>query len=72
LINIYSLDVFDELNDTFAQKVVRTGSDKINFKILKILPSNIETLMRELHLTKVPVNNSVNILEDAVDWLYAC
>lgn len=58
------LKELEELNDTFALKVVRVGSDEINFNILEILPSNIETMMRVLHLTKVPVNNRVNLLED--------
>lgn len=44
-------------------KVVRTGTDDINFKILKILPSNINTVMKELNMTKVPVNVRVNGLE---------
>ena len=52
-----------KLHDTFALRVVRTGSDQINFKILKMLPANIETMMKELNLTKVPVNNRVNMLE---------
>jgi hypothetical protein len=29
-----------------------------------MLPSNIENMMKELGLTKVPVNNRVNILEE--------
>jgi len=53
-----------ELKDTFALKVVRIGTDETNFKILKMLPSNIENMMKELHLTKVPVNNRVNLLEE--------
>jgi hypothetical protein len=52
-----------ELNDIFALKVVRTGTDETNFKILNMLPSNIEDMMKELCLTKVPVNIRVNLLE---------
>jgi hypothetical protein len=52
--------------DTFVMKVVRTGTDETNFKILKMLPANIENMMKELNLTKVPVNNRVNILEKVV------
>lgn len=57
------IDELWKLNDTFALRVVRTGSDEINFKILKMLPANIENMMKELNLTKVPINNRVNMLE---------
>ncbi len=46
-----------------ALKVVRTGTDEINHKILKMLPTNIDNLMKEFKLTKVPVNIRVNALE---------
>ena len=44
-------------------KVVQTGSDKTNFKILEMLPNNIDSIMKELELTKVPANVRVNKLE---------
>jgi DNA-binding GntR family transcriptional regulator len=53
-----------ELYYTIGLKTVRAGTDLKNFKILKMLPSNIENMMKELHLTKVPVNNRVNLLEE--------
>ncbi len=52
-----------ELHNTIALKTVRVGTDEVNFKILYMLPSNIENMMRELHLTKVPVNIRINQLE---------
>jgi predicted transcriptional regulator len=53
-----------ELYDTIGLKTVRVGTDLKNFKILKMLPSNVENIMKELSLTKVPVNNRVNLLEE--------
>lgn len=41
------------------------GADKTNFKILKILPTDLKTVMRELDLTKMPVNNRLNELQKA-------
>lgn len=52
-----------ELIEKIALKVTRTGTDKINFRILGMLPSDINTMMKELNLTKVPVNSRMNQLE---------
>ncbi len=51
------------LKKQIALKVVRTGTDRINFKILEMLPSNIENIMKASNLTKVPINVRVNELE---------
>jgi hypothetical protein len=51
------------LSEIIALKVVRTGTDRINFKIMEMLPSNIENIMKESNLTKVPINVRVNELE---------
>lgn len=51
------------LCEKLALKVVQIGTDKTNFKILQMLPSNINTIMKETGLTKVPVNVRVNQLE---------
>ncbi len=40
------------------------GADKTNYRILKMLPTDTNTLMKELDLTKVPVNTRLNELED--------
>ncbi len=40
-----------------------TGADKVNFKILIMLPTDVNKLMKELNLTKMPVNTRVNELE---------
>lgn len=54
----------EELFDTVAIKTVRAGTDETNFKILRMLPSNIENIMKELRLTKVPVTVRVNLLDE--------
>ncbi len=41
----------------------KIGADKANFKILKMLPSDLKVVMNELKLTKMPVNTRVNELE---------
>lgn len=51
------------LTETIALHVVRAGTDKTNFKILEMLPSNIGIMMIELNMTKVPINVRVNKLE---------
>jgi hypothetical protein len=59
-------DISKEIGDLFesiALKTVRVETDETNFKILCMLPSNIETMMKDLSLTKVPINNRVNLLE---------
>jgi len=39
------------------------GADKANFKILKMLPTDLKAVMKELELTKMPANTRVNELE---------
>lgn len=46
-----TLDMFD------------VGADKNNYKILKMLPTDLKAVMKELKLTKMPVNTRVNELE---------
>lgn len=55
--------ITEDLLEKITLKIVQTGVDKTNFKILNILPSNIDTMMKEFNLTKVPVNNRINELE---------
>lgn len=52
----------DELVIDMTLKIFHTGSNPINYKILKLLPTDVKTLMSVLNLTKVPVNNRVNAL----------
>ena len=60
------------LEEMIALKLVRTGSDRINFQILKMVEreigekergTNIGDIVRETGLTKVPVNVRINQLE---------
>ena len=51
------------LSEKIALKIVQAGSDTTNFKILKMLPTNTETIMNVTGLTKVPVNIRMNHLE---------
>ena len=61
------------LVEIIALKVVRTGSDRINFKILEMVKketernkrAKIEDIIKETGLTKVPVNKRINELEKA-------
>lgn len=55
-----------ELIEKITLKIVRTGTDKTNFKILEMVNNdgtNINKLMEETKLTKVPINVRVNKLE---------
>ena len=55
--------IYKDLSEKITLKIVQVGTDKTNFKILKTLPTSIESIMRETGLTKVPVNSRMNQLE---------
>jgi len=55
-----------ELIEKIALRVTRAGTDKINFQILEMANNdgmNINKLIEETKLTKVPINVRVNKLE---------
>ncbi len=56
-----------KLIDKITLKVFQTGTDKINFKILKIARegdgANVNRVMKDIGLTKVPANVRINKLE---------
>jgi len=55
-----------ELIEKIALKVTRTGTDKINFQILEMIENgsgNINDMIKETGLTKVPINIRINQLE---------
>lgn len=54
---------YPRIIELITLKVVQTGSDNTNFKILEMLPNNISNIMKELELAKVPANVRVNKLE---------
>lgn len=62
------IDITDkEINkivEDITLDMFNVGADKTNYKILKMLPTDTNTLMKELDLTKVPVNTRLNELED--------
>lgn len=56
----------NELIEKIALKVTRTGTNKINFKILEMIDNgngNINDMIKETGLTKVPINIRINQLE---------
>ena len=56
----------EELNtiiESVTLNVFNVGTKQTNFDILKSLPSDVDNIMKETGLTKVPVNNRINELE---------
>ena len=51
----------------FIQKIVLdmvfTGTKRTNFRILKMLPTDVRMVMKEIGLKKVPANTHINQLE---------
>lgn len=56
-------NVSEKLSDSFVLKIIQIGTDRVNYKILKMLPNNINNIMKELELKKVPANVRTNTLE---------
>lgn len=56
-------EFYKGLSEKITLKMVQVGTDKTNFKILKMLPTSTESITRETGLTKVPVNSRMNQLE---------
>ena len=54
-----------EIVENITLNMFNVGADKSNFKILKMLPTDLKTVMMELNLTKMPVNTRLNELEKA-------
>lgn len=54
----------NEIAENVTLNMFHVGTDKINYRILNILPTNINTLVSELNITKMPVNVRVNKLEE--------
>ncbi len=63
MINITNEEIKQVVED-ITLDMFNVGADKTNYRILKMLPTDTNTLMRELDLTKVPVNTRLNELED--------
>lgn len=57
----------DEINqfvEEITLKMFHVGADEINYKILKLAPTNIKSIMDVIHLTKMPLNVRLNSLEE--------
>lgn len=52
-----------EIVENITLNMFNIGADKTNFKIIKMLPTDLKTVMMELNLTKMPVNTRLNELE---------
>ena len=56
----------NKLVEKIALRVTRTGTDKINFEILEMINNgggNINEMIKEIGLSKVPINIRINQLE---------
>lgn len=52
-----------EIIENTTLSIFYVGANKTNFKILKMLPTDLKAVMKELDLTKMPANARVNDLE---------
>lgn len=57
-----SKDVHQEA-DALSLNVIQTGTDVTNYKILRMLPANTNSIMKRTGLTKMPVNVRLNKLQ---------
>ena len=55
----------NQIVEKLTLDLFNVGADKTNFKILKMLPTDLKAVMNELNLTKMPVNTRINELEKA-------
>jgi predicted transcriptional regulator len=62
MINISNEEIKQVVED-ITLDMFNIGADKTNYKILKILPTDLKAVMKELELTKMPVNTRLNELE---------
>lgn len=53
----------DKIIEKVTLNVFHIGSNDINFYIIKTLPSDVERIMKETGLTKVPINRRLNEME---------
>lgn len=62
MINISNKEI-NQIVENITLDMFNIGADKTNFKILKMLPTDLKAVMKELELTKMPVNTRLNELE---------
>ena len=53
----------DETIEDITLTLLKIGSDKTNYNILRMLPNKICRIMNCTNLTKGPINNRINKLE---------
>ena len=53
----------DEIVENITLNVLNSGTKRINYLIIKMLPTDVESIKDEIGLTKVPINNRLNELE---------
>jgi len=53
----------DKIVEFITLNVFHEGTKQTNYKILQMLPTDVENIMKMTELTKVPVNKHVNELE---------
>jgi len=59
-----SEDKINQLAEEITLKMFHVGADEVNYVILKMVPTNIPSLMDVIHLTKMPINVRLNSLEE--------
>ena len=57
-------DDIDLLVHTVTLRMFHIGADEINYKILKMVPTDVNSVMANVQLTKVPVYARLNSLEE--------
>ncbi len=50
--------------ENLTLKMFHVGADDVNYKILKMVPTNTRYVMASVNLTKMPVNARLNSLEE--------
>ena len=56
-------DIEDKVIENITLNMFHIASNQTNYHILKLLPNNVENIMKEINLTKVPVNKRINELK---------
>lgn len=59
-----------DLVDRFTLRLFKSGCEKVNYQILESLPTNVNSLMEELSITKAPLTRRLNQLLETrlLDW----
>jgi len=55
--------LIEKIIESATLNLFKVGCDKNNFRILKSIPSNVNNLIKEFNLSKMPMNRRINELE---------